>query len=578
MVVPKPFQTVQFGAAAVKKAFSPNYLSISKAKNQKVGTFWQDLLDELFSIDHGKFVQRFGDASIMGFAVGQSMEVIPRWLPGIGLRFDLVEPWKIHRDPDAMSRDSQSGIYWIHEEWLDYFVLKKGEKDGRYFDVARAKNVTVEPSGDDPFLTKEAIAQRKGMIYERTRYRNLILTREFWGMVLDPAGNMLLPAATFTVAGGRVIQLPRAVESRRRWPGTSFSPLPNLLRFGGRGLLNGVLSLWDAINEIANLHLDLLKWVVNPPKEINVDGLVDPEDVDDAPGKKWLVRDTLNGQQVVRVQEQRSRTNDVLANLQYFDQNYQRGAFVTDAVQGLPGYRKDMTFREAAMNLDQAMGVFGLMGEALEEGAVDVVDLTVDVIFNNIGYADLAKIFDRQKLQEMGIEPNTSAARGISGLPGMDGKVHISGMQSLMRDAETLKTIREIVIPLANQPRFAPYVKPYRTIKALESRTNLTDEGIFASDDEAKIIELSERLAASEQAAAAKKLAQLQEVLGITELIEKLQKIDAEDIRQSAEEINQIAAQIQITEAQHGPGPQGGPAQPAPGQPRPAIPGAGAQG
>jgi hypothetical protein len=173
--------------------------------------------------------------------------------------------------------------------------------------------------------------------------------------------------------------------------------------------------------------IDALKWAVNPPKEINVDGLVDPMDTEDIPGKKWLVHDTMNGQHVVRFVEGRSRTNDVLANQQFLDQNYQRAAFVTDAVQGLPGYRKDITFREAAMNLDQAMGVFGLMGESLEEGAVDIIHGSIDTIENNIGYANLEKIFTREELNEYGIKPNPEAPRDVTGIPAFEGKCHVSG-------------------------------------------------------------------------------------------------------------------------------------------------------
>lgn len=541
VVLPKPYQTVQFAAAAVKKAFSPTFLSITNSRSGQADEFWQKLMRDQLAISKAKFVQRFGDATVMAYAAGISMEIIPRWMPGQGLNFALVEPWKIHRDPDALSREPQSGIYWIHEEWLDYFTLQAGEKAGRYFDVARAKDMD-ESNTNDPFLSKEAIAERKGMLWQRSAYRTLINTREVCGMILGPKGDVLIPSGMYTVAGGRVIQLPVAVTGSRRWPGTAFTALPNLLRFGGRGLLEGVLTIWDALNEIMNLHLDALKWAVNPPKEINTDALVNPEDVIDTPGKKWLVQDTVNGQHAIRFIEGRSRTNDVLANEQFLDQNYQRGTFVSDAVQGLPGYRKDMTFRESAMNLDQAMGVFGLMGEALEEGAVDVSYAAVETVRRNIGYADLERIFKPEELEHYGIRPNEAAPAGVVGLPDFDGQCNISGMQALMRDNETMKVIREIVIPLSGQPGYSQYVKKYNVIKAIETRAKLNDEGVFVDEKEAEVLAKQERLMSSKEFAAAEALARLREALGITELIEKLQTIDAEDIRQGAEEIIQMEA------------------------------------
>lgn len=557
IVVPKPFQTVQFGAAAVKKAFSPNYLSVTSETNDLSVQFWQKVLDYQLGSAVAKFVTRFADAVVMAYAVGQSMEFIPLWVPGKGLEFSLVEPWKIHRDPDAMSRQSQSGMYWIHQEWLDFFVIKQGEENGRYFDIDRVKNVTEDTSGRDELLSKDAIAARKRQLFERSSFRKLVLASEFYGTVLDPKGNMLLPSANLTVAGYRCIQKPIAVPYRRlRWPGSSFSALPNLLRFGGRGLLEGVRTIWNAINEIMNLHMDGLKWEIDPPTEYNVEALVDPEDVDDHPGKKYLTRDTVNGQHAVRTVERHGKTNAVLANMQFFDQNFQRGAFVTDAVQGLPGYRKDITFREAAMNLDQAMGVFGLMGEALEEGAIGAIDSAVDVIESNIGYHELEKIFgaDSRILKGLEIEPNPESSTGVSNIPPLNGRCHVSGMQALMRDQETLKALKEVVIPLSESPRYAPYIKPYKVIKAFESRVNLTDEAVFADEKEAQIIDMQERLMAIKRSDAAESLARLQEAIGITGLVEKLQKIDSEDIRQSAEEIMLMERMYNGTRSQDRPG------------------------
>lgn len=565
-IIPKPHQTVMFGVAAVKKAFSPDYLKIKNSKNKEHGRFWQKLIERQTDKDHGKFKDKFGDAAIMSMAVGISQEVIPRWVPGRGLRFSLVEPWKIHRDPDALSRESQSGNYWIHQEWLDYFVIKQGEKSQRYFDVARVKMVG-EADPDNPFMTKEAIAARKQMIYERTAFRHLHLVSEFWGLVLDKQGEMLLPNCQYTVCGGRVIQYPRPSPYRtRRWPGTAFFPLPNILRFGGRGLLEGILTVWDAINTVMCLHQDNLMWVVNPPSELNTDALVNPKDVKMFPGKQYLTKDTMHGNQVYRQVDRKTRSNEVLANLQYYDQNYQRGSYVTDAVQGLPGYRKDMTFRESAMNLDQAMGVFGMIGENMEDGATDIHASSVETVEKYVSYTDLLEIFTKEELDQYGIRADEE--KGIVGLPPFDGSFSISGMQALLKDNETLKAVREIVVPLALHPRFAKYIKPYNVCRSIEDRVNLKDEDVFVSKEEAVIIDLQERLRGIEEEEAIKKLAQMQEILGAVEVVERLQGINMADIYQAAEEIKLIDMQMGGSSSEQGsqPGPGNGnqPGIPAP--------------
>ncbi|MEN6421313.1 MAG: hypothetical protein ABFD76_05140 [Smithella sp.] len=495
IIVPKPFGTVQYGASAIKRAFTPKFLSVNNFKNEKAGKFWQKVLDFYLNEQHGKFVIRFTDATTMGLAVGQSMEMIPQWIPGSGLTFSLIEPWKIHRDPDALSRDSQSGLYWIHQEWLDWHVLKDGEKNKKYFDVDRVRqNETAQP--DNPWMSQEAIARRKGMIWQRSQFRPMIQTSEFWGTVLDPKGNMLLPQARYTCAAGRVIELPKAAPYKlMRWPGISFSPLPDLLRFGGRGLLEGILSLWESMCNIMCLHQDNLQWIINPMTEINVDALVDPKDTESWPGKEYLVHESINGQQVVRDVRRRSNTNDVLANMQYHDQNYQRGSFVTDAVQGLPGYRKDMTYREASMNLDQALGVYSLMGENVESGAIDAVTAAAEFANRYMTYHDLLGIFTPEELQEYGIELDNdpNSINKVKGLPILDGTFHISGIQALMKENEALTNIKTVYIPLCKQDSpFAKYLKPYKILKAIETRTNTTDEGIVVPEKEAQLIEAQE--------------------------------------------------------------------------------------
>jgi len=508
IIVPKPFGTVQYGASAVKRAFSPNFLTIHDAKNKTAEAFWQKILDVQLNAKHAKFVQRFVDATTMALAVGISQEVIPRWIPGSGLQFSLVEPWKIHRDPDAASRDAQSGLYWIHQEWLDLHVLLAGEAAGKYKNVRRIYAQETEDSSN-PWMTQEAIAARKGMIWERSSYRPMILTSEFWGTVLSPKGEMLLPNARFTTAAGRVIEPPTITPYKNlRWPGMAFSPLPDLLKFGGRGLLEGILTLWEAMCNLMCLHQDALQWQVNPMTEINVDALVDPADTETWPGKEYLVKDTVAGQQAVREVRRYSKTNEILANMQYHDQNYQRGSFVTDAVQGLPGYRKDMTYREAAMNLDQALGVYSLMGENTEAGAIDIVTAACEFIRLYATWADLIDIFTPEELNQYGIHqpqpPEPASEGGVAGIPEISGTFHISGIQALMKENEALANIKEVVIPLSQSPPYAPYIRPYNVLRAIETRTNLADEKIFAEESEAKLIAAGqfEQLAAMKKAEA----------------------------------------------------------------------------
>jgi hypothetical protein len=493
VVIPKPFGAVQFAMGVVRKAFAAEFLSIENEQNQDVADFWEKLIKHQLNKQHGNFPIQFTDASGMAFAVGQSLEMIPVWRSGLGLRFVLVEPWKIHRDPDTASRQPQSGMYWIHQEYLDFHVLKKAEESGRYVDVDRVKDFA---NSKDSNLTKEEIARRKNMIWQRSEFRKSVLTSEFWGTVLDSKGNLLLPSCTYTIAGNHVIGLPKRSPYRTlRWPGVSFSPLPQFLRFEGRGLLQGIRSIWYWMCSLMSLHSDSLNWVVNPPKEINISALVDQDDIDDYPGKTYLVRDTVSGQQVVRPVERKNVTNEILANLNYGDQHFQEGSFVTALVQGLPGWRAEVTAREQAQNLEQAMNVFSLMGQNLEDGAIQVVTAAAETIEANASPQDLSEVFPEDILRAL---MNPEAPTGIE-IPQLGGSFHISGISAIMKDAEILKAITDMILPLVESPSFSPYLKPYNIIKSIERRTNLQDEGIVVKEEEVETIREKQEAARFEE-------------------------------------------------------------------------------
>jgi len=489
VVIPKPFGAVQFAMSIVRKAFDVEFLSIENEKDNLAAAFWKKLMGFQLDRNRANFPIRFTDACGMGFVTGISMEMVPVWRQGRGLQYLLVEPWKIHRDPDALSREPQSGMYWIHQEWLDSWTLKQFEKEGRYVNIGNFSKESIEGgSKDDPNISREAIAHRKGQVWHRSQYRTMVLTSEFWGTVLDRRGELLLPNATYTIAGGRVIQLPKRGPYRTlRWPGISFSPLPHFLRYDGRGLIEGIKSLWYFMCALMSLHNDNLNWIVNPPTEINVSALVDPEDIDSYPGKTYLTRDTASGQQVVRTVDRKSTTSDTLANLNYADQRTQEGTFITNLVQGLPGYRAEVTARESAQSLEQALTVFSLIGKNLEDGALNAILAGAETVAANIGIDDLRELFEDLDIQQF---ISRESPTGIQ-LPLLTtGSFHISGISALQRDWEIIRNIRDIVIPLCQEGTvFLPYIKPYNLLRSIEKRLNLSDEGIFVDKATAQAID-----------------------------------------------------------------------------------------
>jgi hypothetical protein len=259
-----------------------------------------------------------------------------------------------------------------------------------------------------------------------------------------------------------------------------FSPMPDILRHGGRGLIEGIVKVWESMNNILCLHEDYMKWIVNPSKEINIDGLVDPTDTEDMPGKEFLTRDTPQGQQVIRVNDRRDTTASVLSNLQYYDQIFQHGSIVTDAVQGLPGYRQDMTARESAQNLNQSLSIYSLMGENLEDGGINAAMAAYDVLKTFATAEDYQKIIDRATIE---VPPAVMEFMIRGEVPELEGQLSISGLQSMLRDKEVLQAILQYIQPMLASPLLSSYVKPYKLAKAIERRADLKDEDILVDSE-----------------------------------------------------------------------------------------------
>jgi len=105
----------------------------------------------------------------------------------------------------------------------------------------------------------------------------------------------------------------------------------------------------------------------------------------------------------------------------------------------------------------------------------------------------------------------------------MDGSFHVSGIQALLRDNETMQAIKEVIIPLSTHPRFGPYINhPYRALKAIEERTNLTDEHLIATEKEASAIEAQQQEQQAQATAAMERGQDLQEAQGVADLMGKV--------------------------------------------------------
>ncbi|MFA5381978.1 MAG: hypothetical protein WC356_02345 [Candidatus Micrarchaeia archaeon] len=484
---PKPNKYVRTGQALARTAFDVDFLAIENERDPEAVDFWSQFMGLMVTRNYANFPTKFADATAMALAIGTSLEVMPYWESGKGLKLDLLNPENIHRDPIAASREPWSGRYWVHQEWQAYSELKKGEKAGIY------KNIEDFGIGGgwltDSNLTEEEIARRKNMIHVQGKYNNTVMVSEFWGKVLSPRGEELLNSARYTVAGGQVIRAPESSPYPTiRWPGVGFSALPNLRRFDGRGLLQGIRSLWYFANNLLSLHADNLNWVVNPMTEMNTDALVNPMDNDVFPGKTQLTYQTANGQPVTRTIERNTRNNDILAMLAKADMIMDDGSGISATIQGNPGYRSQITKGEAAQNLDQSNTLMGSIAADIEDGALNVITAMAETIRVNMTFDELRQWFP-EFAQKYQVPVSEQFPTGLN-LPKLtSGNFKIAGISAFMKHQENLRNLKDMEEMFQPNSVFLPFLKPYPYLKARVKYTNLVDIGVLISQEQADQID-----------------------------------------------------------------------------------------
>ncbi len=488
---PAPNKKVRVGQAFARQAFDVDFLSIENERDKEAEKFWTDFMGLMVTRNYANFPTKFSDAVAMALAIGTSMEVIPRWNSGKGLELILANPENIHRDPVAESREPWSGRYWIHQEWLPFSDLKDGQKNGIY------QNIPDFSIGGgwatSPDLNEEEIARRKNMVHIQGKFNQTVLVSEFWGKVLSPRGETLLPSARYTVAGDQIIRKPEpSPYPELRWPGVGFSALPNLRRFDGRGLIQGIRGLWYFASNLLSLHSDNLNWVVNPMTEVNSDRMVNPADNEFFPGKVIMVYETPNGQPVVRVIDRNTRNNDILAMLSKTGMMIDDGSLIDRTVEGSPGYRTYITKGEAAQNLEQSSTIVGSIATDIEDGALNVIKAMAETVRANLTYEELKKWFP-EYAEAYRVTVSAEFPTGLN-LPKLtSGNFKIAGISAFMKHQENLKNLKDMEEMFQPNSVFLPYLKPYPYLQARVKYTNLVDTGMLIKPEDAKQIDQNQQ-------------------------------------------------------------------------------------
>lgn len=491
--------TVKQGVAVIRKALrQPDWFTLEGIgpEDAKIASFFREALNIWLNPQHARLDTAFCTASELGFAIGQTHEMIPRWVPGKGLLFDLAPPWQIYRDPDAIPRDPWSGDYWAHVEWIDLWKVKNlGKGNSRY---VRLDEVTPNEAACRQ-ETQDKRARRKGQYYQRNTYRHAVRVVEQWGVILDKKGELLLDNARFTIAGDVLIRNPEPNPFvTMRWPGISFSPLPDLFAFEGHGVIETSLLLWLNTCNLMSLHIDDLSWRVNKLREMDRMDLEDPTDVAMFPGKtvfRSSSSKTPPGQSVVKEVYTSPSTNETLATLQHWDQRRENSSFVNQFVAGQRGTRTQITKGEVDIKTGQSMTIFDSIGEDIEEGAVNVLKACVEVLALNWSEYSNPSVSR--------VMPNNPAAAEFAVMPIEARKellrancdIKILGISAQIKNSEIIPRLQWMMSKAVEVP-FAKYFKPYKLLKRSVNVLGFYEPDFIVTDEEAKMIDQTPQLGA----------------------------------------------------------------------------------
>ena len=484
----EPFQTVVQAKMLVRKAIvdRPDWINATTELTEDPiamgkADFWQDSLR--WWAKRVKLTHVFPDMTEMAFAIGTSLWIKALWSTNPdgseGLKIVKGEPWKLRRDPDAMSREPQSGLYCVHQDWVDYHVLIDGEEKGYYQNVRNA----LHDKGDEGTWTRAKERRQRGLVDHSNRFRPQIFVREFWGGVLDHNGEMVMPKVRFTVANRTVISRPKAVKYPKiKWPIHQFSALPHLRNFHGYSLIEGMLKMWKFRNNLLSMTADKLSFILNGGYEVDEGKLLNPADKELYPGCTKPVKLGQKGAynliptdpNFLPVFEQMM---SVTGNL------YQNGVFVTELLKGETGERKDITKGEVMIKTQQAMGVFEGIGRDVEYGGEQAIEMLQDVLTTYWDPGDSPSYMQVlgpkhapmiQQIMMMTPEQRMQAMQ-------FDTDVEIRGVSLLFSKSELVDRLINMV-KVTDSPRFAPYAKDDVLIRKLADAMEASEA--IRSDEE----------------------------------------------------------------------------------------------
>lgn len=238
-------------------------------------------------LNAAKFVDHFAETLESGFTL--ALMVLKMWVAEDKENFhidaenaELVYPKRAGLKVKAINpynfRFTMDNSIHIEDEWLKVpefkqIVDKSVEAGSEVYDIKAVKKCLAMDYGkkDKQNEEDEKRHARLGLSESGNDYRKDIMLRHFWGPLIDKKNKVVMENCRFTVANEKFLVI-KPTENpfwHEKSPYVISSPLKVMFRHVGKGLMEDVASIEDAIVDFVNLQLDNLMWLLLGINEVD---------------------------------------------------------------------------------------------------------------------------------------------------------------------------------------------------------------------------------------------------------------------------------------------------------------------
>ena len=501
--IPIAKSTVKKAVRLVKKALldSETFFDFHVTSSDEQTKKFADLMRRtlLMHLTQDKFLETFSECLESGFVLGQMIMKV--WVENVSghfkvdiandqyvktslprLRFKAINPYDFHFTPDKR--------IMIEDEFVKvHDLISAAEKGDTGLDKKIVKElVTGDYSGGSASDERSARLRKLGILEHNNQFRHDVLISHVWGPVLNAKGKITMENAHWLVANDKyVISQPTPNPFiHGSAPYVLGSPIPVIFRYLGKGIIEDVAPLEEAIINFVNLQIDNMKWIMLGINEVDEMALSDnakDEMRDLYPGK--LVRKRTGYEKPAfnhtEIGTDPSKAMGLLNELKQF---YDMDTSITEYVQSVAGSRQD-TLGEYEGKRGSAMQDFASIAGDIEKGfMVDCIDMARDLVVQYMyrfeRYPEIKILFDKAGLDVSALTGAQKKALIVNDLDivGRGISIFFDRMDKLNKLGTYVKMLNALPDDAQFYPKWSEVLKRINDAFAFDQRDELvrTDE------------------------------------------------------------------------------------------------------